>query len=49
MVRAFGVKKIPKFLRTVHAALLDQQNTSILQVSTFCLDILHLLLLQTVY
>jgi len=49
MVRAFGVKKIPKFLRTVHAALLDQQNTQIRQVSTFFLDILRLVSLYMVY
>ncbi|CAI7575846.1 unnamed protein product [Penicillium manginii] len=28
VVRVFGVKKNPKFLRTVHAALLDKQNTT---------------------
>jgi hypothetical protein len=37
VVRVFGVKKNPKFLRTVHAALLDKQNTTSRQVSAICL------------
>lgn len=37
VVRVFGVKKNPKFLRTVYAALLEQQNTTSRQVSAYCL------------
>lgn len=37
VVRVLGVKKNPKFLRTVHAALLDEQNLKSRQVSTVCL------------